>query len=196
MRVQPRSCSVCRKRKLKCDRQHPCRNCVRSRSKNPEGDCVYDDAPPLMPPRPRRRRPSATLIQRQLTPSSTPGLVSPASGPVSSDDAEALAAVPRRPRMPAAAASRPHAAVSDTTTTQSYASASAPHSVRGPKSLASDVGSNQQPVESAFFGDTKPGDRGVTHKSRFFGQSHWLSTIVLVRFLRRAGCILSLRVFG
>lgn len=123
-----------------------------------------------------------SLLQRRITPSSTPGPVSTASGQASPDDADALVVVPR-PHVLAAPTSRLHSAVSDTT--QSYASVSAPHSVRGPKSLASEVCSTHQPVESAFFGDTKAGDHGVTHKSRFFGQSHWLTTIVLVRFPAR-----------
>ncbi|OAR02830.1 hypothetical protein LLEC1_01601 [Akanthomyces lecanii] len=169
------SCTVCRKRKLKCDRQHPCRNCLKSRSKDPERDCVYEDAPPLDPARPRKRRPSPT---HRPTPSSTPGLISPSSEPVSSDDAEALMVARSRGH----GAVVPHAPVTISDTSQSCASNSAPHSVRGPKSLTSEA-SVQQSVESAFFGDTLALGRGVTHKSRFFGSSHWLTTIVLFRDL-------------
>ncbi|ATY66320.1 C6 transcription [Cordyceps militaris] len=171
------SCVVCRKRKLKCDRQHPCRNCLRSRSKNPERDCVYEDTLPIDPARPPRRR--SSVSQQRLTPSSTPGLVSSASGHASSDDADAPILVPR-PGALTNAASRSHATTSEPT--QSYPSTSAAHSMRGPKSLASDVCSARS-VESTFFGNTMAIGRGVTHKSRFFGQSHWLTIIVLFRDL-------------
>ncbi|KAM3530287.1 hypothetical protein MY4038_004969 [Beauveria bassiana] len=168
------SCTVCRKRKLKCDRQHPCRNCLRSRSKNPERDCVYEDVSTLDPARQSRRR--SSMNQKRLTPLSTPRLISPAAGPLSSDEAEAVVVVPRT-RAPTPSASQSHATKSDYN--QSYPSISAPQSVRGPKSLASDACSNQQPVGSTFFGNTMAVARGVTHKARFYGQSHWLTIIMM-----------------
>ncbi|OAA53528.1 Transcription factor [Cordyceps fumosorosea ARSEF 2679] len=174
------SCTVCRKRKLKCDRQHPCRNCLRSRSKNPERDCVYEDAAAL-PARDRARPPRrrSSVSQQRPTPSATPDVVSQASGPVSPADAEAPVLVSRPD--PAAATSCSHTTFS--VVSRSCASTSAPHSVRGPKSLASEVDSACQTIESSFFGHTMTAGRGVTHKSRFFGQSHWLSIIVLFRDL-------------
>ncbi|KAI1502498.1 fungal-specific transcription factor domain-containing protein [Biscogniauxia marginata] len=54
---KPLSCTSCRARKLKCDRQHPCRNCVRSGY----AECVF-------PERKRSRRPrkskNSELLQR------------------------------------------------------------------------------------------------------------------------------------
>ncbi|KAI0483303.1 fungal-specific transcription factor domain-containing protein [Xylariaceae sp. FL0804] len=44
-----RSCTVCRQRKVKCDRQHPCSNCVRAGS-----ECVYPSGPGRAPKRPRQ----------------------------------------------------------------------------------------------------------------------------------------------
>lgn len=44
-----RSCSLCRKRKIKCNRESPCSNCLRSKS----GNCVYES---LSPPPSRRHR--------------------------------------------------------------------------------------------------------------------------------------------
>lgn len=38
------SCSNCRRRKIRCNRQAPCNNCTRSRNHAP---CVYDHHPPL-----------------------------------------------------------------------------------------------------------------------------------------------------
>lgn len=43
------SCNLCRRRKLRCNREQPCSNCLRSRN----GTCVYDthtSAPPLRRP--------------------------------------------------------------------------------------------------------------------------------------------------
>lgn len=39
---QPKNCSFCRRRKLKCDREHPCSNCVK---RNLESNCTYVNEP-------------------------------------------------------------------------------------------------------------------------------------------------------
>lgn len=39
---QPKNCSFCRRRKLKCDREHPCSNCVK---RNIESTCTYANEP-------------------------------------------------------------------------------------------------------------------------------------------------------
>ncbi|KAI1335565.1 Zn(II)2Cys6 transcription factor [Xylariaceae sp. FL0016] len=44
-----RSCTLCRQRKVKCDRQQPCLNCARANS-----DCVYPAGPGRAPKRPRQ----------------------------------------------------------------------------------------------------------------------------------------------
>lgn len=44
-----RSCGFCRSRKIKCDRQKPCANCLRAGS-----ECVYPTEPGRAPKRPRR----------------------------------------------------------------------------------------------------------------------------------------------
>ncbi len=51
-----RACSLCARRKVKCDRIKPCSNCVISKAQ-----CVYD-AP--VPPRPRKRAANDELITR------------------------------------------------------------------------------------------------------------------------------------
>ncbi|OJJ31303.1 hypothetical protein ASPWEDRAFT_62525 [Aspergillus wentii DTO 134E9] len=47
--THPRSCTVCRQRKVKCDRQRPCTNCIRNGA-----DCLYPPGPGRAPKRPRR----------------------------------------------------------------------------------------------------------------------------------------------
>lgn len=44
----PRSCTLCRQRKVKCDRQQPCSCCIRSRF-----ECTYPFGPGRAPKRPR-----------------------------------------------------------------------------------------------------------------------------------------------
>lgn len=44
-----RSCLFCRSRKVKCDRQKPCANCLRT-----DAECVYPSGPGRAPKRPRR----------------------------------------------------------------------------------------------------------------------------------------------
>jgi hypothetical protein len=44
-----RSCLFCRSRKVKCDRQRPCANCLRTGA-----ECVYPSGPGRAPKRPRR----------------------------------------------------------------------------------------------------------------------------------------------
>ncbi|KAF5970348.1 transcription factor [Fusarium coicis] len=50
------ACSMCARRKVKCDRQHPCSNCQKGRA-----ECAYE-APP--PPKPRKRAADEDLLAR------------------------------------------------------------------------------------------------------------------------------------
>lgn len=54
-RPQLRTCAVCRQKKIKCDRQKPCSNCIRSGC-----DCTYPIGRGRAPKRPRR------LVEGQL----------------------------------------------------------------------------------------------------------------------------------
>lgn len=53
----PRSCVTCRRRKVKCNKSHPCSNCVKAHI-----DCIYP-APGRAPRRPRKP-PDAELLAR------------------------------------------------------------------------------------------------------------------------------------
>ncbi|RKL33183.1 hypothetical protein BFJ72_g10199 [Fusarium proliferatum] len=50
------ACSICARRKVKCDRQHPCSNCQKGRA-----ECTYE-AP--LPPKPRKRAADEDLLAR------------------------------------------------------------------------------------------------------------------------------------
>lgn len=53
----PRSCVTCRRRKVKCDKQHPCSNCVRGKI-----DCVFPG--PGRAPRKSRKPQDGELLER------------------------------------------------------------------------------------------------------------------------------------
>ncbi|KAL3480930.1 hypothetical protein BJX99DRAFT_206306 [Aspergillus californicus] len=53
-----RSCTLCRQRKVKCDRQQPCQNCVRL-----DAQCVYPAGPGRAPKRPRKGVEARLLAQ-------------------------------------------------------------------------------------------------------------------------------------
>lgn len=55
--LNPRSCVTCRRRKVKCDKKHPCTNCSKAHI-----DCVYPS--PGRAPRKARKPPDAELMDR------------------------------------------------------------------------------------------------------------------------------------
>ena len=56
--LRPHACTICQRRKVKCDRKNPCSNCVKA-----EAECEYRDP---LPPRRRRKvqQPDAMLMAR------------------------------------------------------------------------------------------------------------------------------------
>ncbi|KAK2771776.1 hypothetical protein FQN53_004890 [Emmonsiellopsis sp. PD_33] len=61
-RPQIRSCTLCRYRKVKCDRQQPCGNCARLDASK----CIYPPGPGRAPKRPRRRDVLETRLLERL----------------------------------------------------------------------------------------------------------------------------------
>ncbi|KAK2806230.1 hypothetical protein FQN50_005955 [Emmonsiellopsis sp. PD_5] len=61
-RPQIRSCTLCRYRKVKCDRQQPCGNCARLDASR----CIYPPGPGRAPKRPRRRDGLETKLLERL----------------------------------------------------------------------------------------------------------------------------------
>lgn len=55
--LNPRSCVTCRRRKVKCDKKHPCTNCTKAHV-----DCVYPS--PGRAPRRARKPPDGELMER------------------------------------------------------------------------------------------------------------------------------------
>ncbi|CAH0055872.1 unnamed protein product [Clonostachys solani] len=107
-RRPPVSCTLCRKRKIRCNKEAPCSNCIRS--KVPDGTCVYDNPNST----PTRRQPesnlqptqaqqpilapkSASVVQTTERDSSIPGQLDPVTesgATLSNDDDVAKSTMP------------------------------------------------------------------------------------------------------
>lgn len=93
----PRSCVVCRQRKVKCDRQQPCSNCTRSACV-----CVYPTGRGRAPKRARRVADAQLVdklarlesIVQHLAAENGPGLVKGSSQPQSTDAPEQSRSTP------------------------------------------------------------------------------------------------------
>lgn len=178
-RRPPLSCEQCRKRKIRCDRNVPCSHCVRSKSSSV---CTY--APAHVPKARRKRRPDSTSASRvgqspihirpraagaplteastseQLTPSS---IFKPVTGSISTKpvaDAQSaasdcdllLARVNELERRLDEANREPGTSAGKDQVTHSFSSV--------PRPLVS---------------------KGIISKTRYFGQSHWMTGATLVR---------------
>lgn len=177
-----RSCILCRKRKIKCNRAHPCNNCLRSRG----GQCVYE---PLSPPRhARQTRARASPEQTQSAPIDHPTSVSRNS------------AQTQKPVLPVCASTTP-------STPASSLSAAEIESLRyrirqleeqlsrgTPKGTSSNNSSPNVDIRKAssnitgtfYMQQGVPTDhtpiisRNIMHKTRLFGRSHWMNGVAQV----------------
>lgn len=152
------TCTVCRKRKIRCNREYPCNNCTRSRG----AVCVYEDCPPLRP----RSSTGEPTANGQTSPGSTgnaPSITSSASTaphytgtPLSTNLPIDTLMIGRSPRP----------------LEQSRDISSAP--------LTRELPDPAQ-CRQDFFGEPRILGRTVFHKSRQFGQSHWMNGVAMVR---------------
>ncbi|KAI1139855.1 putative C6 transcription factor [Hypoxylon sp. FL0543] len=185
-RRPPLSCTLCRRRKLRCSRESPCSNCVKSRS----GNCIYDNyAPhprdrtaehalggPYLEPHYSTPPGSATSILPCHTSRSPPKAASSATVPAadkqSSQEIESLRSQIRQLEEQLAKAtrtsSRPTASTSDS-------------NIEAVSSRIS--GTFYVQHEDRSTGESQAIPRCVTHKTRVFGQSHWITGFALVRNL-------------
>ncbi|KAF7592142.1 hypothetical protein BBP40_000629 [Aspergillus hancockii] len=179
------SCSLCRRRKIRCDRKTPCNNCVRSKNEA----CIYETHPSDQP----RQQPShgrtitLDLAQEPRERPTTldvasrpPTVISHASEPilghssattptsqVSARDVEAMQSRIRQleEQLSKATSKLPQTFVP------------APQHNLG--STTSQVGGAIYTyVDSQLFGETQVITRSIIHKSRMFGQSHWITGVV------------------
>lgn len=192
-----RSCNVCRRRKLKCNRETPCSNCLKSRTREA---CVYEDEQP----RPRRpRRPpnqdqaghsstSATSITAGLAgvdategtvPTVLPSLLANRNRQVEDDSRKLSTPATRTHSSSYANASTPASEI-ETATTQLSGTYHIHHQPAGPaieRCEPSRLPSFSR-VHEHLSGGAPNMARNVSHKTRLFGQSHWFNTMApLVR---------------
>lgn len=159
------SCVQCRARKVRCDRDSPCSQCVKTKSI----ECTYASVS-RVPHVGLHPQPPAPSI-----PASTPTSTAPSTrGPVPS--------VP----ISSGAAQTPDSSPSVSSLLQRI------------KQLESqlDAESRHSEPDSSRHGSVRAGEvdqprkpcpvRGTHHKTRFFGQSHWMNGSELVRSLSRA----------
>ncbi|KUI72326.1 hypothetical protein VM1G_07544 [Cytospora mali] len=189
------ACLVCRRRKTRCDHRIPCSNCVRSRRKE---TCLYEDEPPQ---------------PRQQTNHVKPIPHTSQTSPVSVDETvpnDTNSTAPSYQRSSDVAASTP----SSTVESQAAASSSKPveamkRRIRWLEERLYKASSSSTNIsfetpstniettatkmseafhvhrgDSRLFGQAALISRSISHKTRLFGQSHWVTSLVpLVRDL-------------
>ncbi|KAE8153572.1 hypothetical protein BDV25DRAFT_149100 [Aspergillus avenaceus] len=183
------SCTLCRRRKTRCDRKVPCSNCVRSKNAH----CVYTSHPSDHPRRPDHgQRTELVFAQADgrnpyLSPVDQPSLSKP-----STDAGHAAASIvgssTNAPTPTSQASGREVEAMKSrireleeqlAKATQGAPQASVPAPVVTVSAAVPVVDqSSLTYVDSQLFGETQVITRSIIHKSRMFGQSHWINGII------------------
>lgn len=188
-----RACLVCRRRKIRCDREIPCSNCLRSRRKEA---CVYEDGSPQPRQRSSPVRPAQSVVQASPKPvhvderlpryqdslslshsgSSGAATSTPASTVVTqatSSGSKLLEAMRIRIRQLEAQLYK----ASPGSTEKSYAKPDT--SIETTETKLSDTfhihrGDRDVLDQAALV------SRSISHKTRLFGQSHWINSFILI----------------
>ncbi|KAJ4986273.1 C6 transcription factor [Stagonosporopsis vannaccii] len=161
------SCTLCRRRKVRCNRETPCSNCVRSRN----ALCVYETNPHPAP---------GHAVAIAPTPAAHRAPLSFDAASTSSDrqsmDLESM-------RLRIQELEEQLSQVSTPTSSQSATSRSVEEApLQGIETVNSTLGGTFDIVqESRLFGQAQAVVRSVAHKNRVFGQSHWISSFTLFR---------------
>ncbi|KAL6879049.1 hypothetical protein J3F83DRAFT_276830 [Trichoderma novae-zelandiae] len=190
------SCALCRKRKLRCNRERPCSNCIRSKAET----CVYEnhhlgDQPG---PSPAQSQVGVFSVDSQTqtqahSSSSSPSTVlrarSAASNPSSRNLISPL--TPKSQEDPVTLSEGSTAGPSGRNTSQ-VATEPPPRSTDA--SPGSDFLSGASHITGGiirsihFHREDNPVDsaspsliRNVTHKTRFFGQTHWINVFQMFK---------------
>ncbi|KAI1276897.1 hypothetical protein F5Y07DRAFT_124374 [Xylaria sp. FL0933] len=171
------ACVSCRKSKIRCDRQHPCGACTRSRHKS----CVFE---PLRRPSPRiSGAASATADPPGTAEATRPGVVHPVTPASSTPTAhydqdhvsplrEAGSTTPALPLLDA------NAVVTRLFQLERRLEASTAAREPPEKNDQRNSRFEGQVIDSYLATDIHTMSRGVVSKTRYFGQSHWMNSIV------------------
>ncbi|KAJ1322908.1 aspyridone synthetase trans-acting enoyl reductase [Microdochium nivale] len=168
------SCTLCRRRKIRCNREAPCNNCVRSGN----ADCIYDGPPP---------KAMSTTTAAASSPASSRTIYPLLRGTVD------LSTEHRQPgpTVPGSDLARPLTTPSPSSASNSV---STPHldsqhhgvveemtchlaeSFHKLSEAGTPVSTSSAPARSI---NTTTITRSITHKGRTFGQSHWIGASLL-----------------
>ncbi|KAK5451414.1 hypothetical protein LTS15_008178 [Exophiala xenobiotica] len=152
------------KRKIRCNRELPCNNCLRSKN----AACVYEE---YYTPVPRRRQNQSQSVHEQHSPISFEGVSASIGGnnasiPASKPSDGDVASMKNRIRDLERQLSQATGNTSKTNTPASVTIAT--------RDLPE---ASQDRIENGLFGAPRMFGRTVLHKSRQFGQSHWINGI-------------------
>lgn len=159
------SCSPCRRRKVKCDRAKPCNQCIRSRIVDA---CNYSPSPPPL---------STSSPCRQSPPPSPVSSSPPPEFELSTSTQQDESLRPNRP-WGRSTLDQYHGRLTSTHHSIGETSAFQSLPLLGPSTLGHgdpstlSLATSQQENPFLF--------RGKQQKTRFFGRSHWATTLQMV----------------
>ncbi|KAK3990678.1 hypothetical protein QBC44DRAFT_349633 [Cladorrhinum sp. PSN332] len=153
-RRPPVSCILCRQRKIRCNRESPCQNCIRSKN----AECVYRDGPKASQlSQPTRAKNQESTATSSTLPNGTYNDL------VFRHEESTNALNTATPAIASVTSSSTPAPASHFETTSTFA------------------GSIQFQTENVQIGNPQTVTRSVSHKTRLFGQSHWINAVSLIR---------------
>ncbi|KAH6678168.1 hypothetical protein B0J14DRAFT_316481 [Halenospora varia] len=196
------SCVLCRRRKIRCNRESPCSNCIRSKNEN----CVYPENQALQSPRHhigrtqaaargsavpshQFREPISTISGDGASSTSRESTI--ASYPLSST-VTSLTSASTSPSHPSSTRSEDTDVESikdkirrleeqlSKATARSTPFPATSSSTNIETKTSSLGGEFHIEFESRFFGQVQSIPRSTAHKARLFGQSHWINMAILV----------------
>ncbi|KAK6382354.1 hypothetical protein LTS17_004241 [Exophiala oligosperma] len=169
------TCTVCRKRKIRCNREYPCNNCTRSR----DAVCVYEEYPPLKQRSLNTgREPTVNVVSGQTSPGST--------GNPTSITTSSTSTAPYHPGTPLSTTTATTTNLPIDTLMIESPTRTLDQSSRdiAPAPLTREIPDPAQ-CRQDFFGEPRILGRTVFHKSRQFGQSHWMNGVAIFGDLLR-----------
>ncbi|KAF5664818.1 hypothetical protein FHETE_6933 [Fusarium heterosporum] len=157
------SCALCRKRKIRCNRGIPCSNCLRSRM----GECVYDNPPPSV-----AARRNDTIDRVSLRPSDEyHGVTLPTP-----EDQQSSTGMLQSIATPMSQASSNHELEALRSPSQSLVVTPTSNF----ETSSSQLGGTFHILGQSQLDGTLPLPRAISHKTRMFGQSHFVTGLPLL----------------
>ncbi|KXX79504.1 Acetamidase regulatory protein [Madurella mycetomatis] len=172
------SCMLCRRRKIKCDQNTPCGNCTKSKNST----CVYRDPPSARHQQQQRLPPRIVSDVSPLTPISlTPA---PHSRQAATGANTAESQLTGRYIQPTEGRTVSSAPTRHSPTAPSLAQSPLSTTTKGSRVETRTVdiaGKFYFHAEHRSANQPQAVTRSVTHKTRLFGQSHWVNGVALLQ---------------